>query len=44
MKNRHIQKQKPLIISGCSGVGKVIKNSIQGTLITSLLQQFPEVF
>jgi hypothetical protein len=23
IKNNHIPKQKPLIISGCSGVGKV---------------------
>lgn len=35
--HKDIQRHKPLVISGCSGVGK-------GTLIKFLLEKYPETF
>jgi guanylate kinase len=38
-------KYKPLVLSGCSGVGKVFSlNYRQGTLVKKLLQKYPDNF
>lgn len=42
--HKDIVRHKPLVLTGCSGVGKVLSLSTQGTLINLLISKNPNLF